>query len=197
MGISVGDNKGVSVYRDVDTDGRAQIFFVRFTLNSSSGMQLVGSTGAKVLVNSAAYEGVSAAVVYSGSGDDFFIALYSAGVSAAGQPANAQQVVSVHRLNHATGQLTLVAEPQVVGGWVATNSLGDRLTVNGYFVSKQLYGGAIDITVNCDGNLYVAASTRENSERGTLRVFKYPVSQSNACSSGAPSVALDKTSLSW
>jgi hypothetical protein len=50
-------------------------------------------------------------------------------------------------------------------------------------------GGAVSLSASCDGNLYVAASTRENSERGTLRVFKYPITDSNTCSAGASSVA--------
>jgi hypothetical protein len=189
MGIAVGGTRGVSLYRDVDTDGRSQIFLLRFTLNPTTGMQLLNSTAAKVTLDESSYEGLNAAVVYSGSGDDFLIALYSAGVSAAGQPANTQQAVSLHRLNHVTGQLTLIADPQVIGNWVATNNLADWLTWGGYFISKAGYGGAVDIALNCDGNLYVAASTRENSERGTLRVFKYPITDSNTCSAGASSVA--------
>ena len=177
LGIAVGGNKGVSIYRDQDTDGRAQIYFVRFTLGSS-GVQLIDTVGTKISLSLSSYEGLSASVAYSGSGDDFYIALYQGGTAATGQPANTQQAVTLIRLNHATRTLSALAGPYVASGWVGTNNLGDTQGVQNAYVDSQT-----SLTVSCDGNVYVAAALREGSERRTLRVFKHRVSTANTCSS--------------
>ena len=177
LGIAVGGNKGVSIYRDQDTDGRAQIYFVRFTLGSS-GVQLIDTVGTKISLSLSSYEGLSASVAYSGSGDDFYIALYQGGTAATGQPANTQQAVTLIKLNHATRTLSALAGPYVASGWVGTNNLGDTQGVQNAYVDSQT-----SLTVSCDGNVYVAAALREGSERRTLRVFRHRVSTANTCSS--------------
>jgi sugar lactone lactonase YvrE len=177
LGIAIGGSKGVQVYRDQDSDGRAQIYFVRFTLSPTTGLQLLDTTGVKISLSLASYEGLSASVVHSGSGDDFYISLYQAGAAASGQPTNTQQALTLIKLNHATRGLSALAGPYVAPNWVATNTLADARVQNNYFDL-----GSNSLTVSCDGHVYAAVSLREGSERGTLRVFKHRVSSTNTCS---------------
>ena len=143
-GIAVGGTKGVALYRDLDAEGRSQIYYARFNL-STAGLSLVDSTGVLLAPDAVRFEGLSAGVIYSGSGDDFFVALYQAGRSATGQPANTQQAVRLLRLNHATGAVSNVATPSILSGWVAGNSLRDvSLTSSGYSVANNEH---INVTV--------------------------------------------------
>ena len=177
MNIAFSGRKGISVYRDRDSDGRAQIYFVRFSLSPTSGLQLADS-GRRIALDVGKYEGLYASIVHSGFGEDFYIALYSAGSSAAGEAANTNQALSLHKINHSTGVVSALGVPYESSGWIATNDLGDQLVSDNYFYSLS---GGLSLALSCDGNLYVGAAFREGSERSTLRVFRYPVSSASAC----------------
>ncbi|NDE00551.1 MAG: choice-of-anchor D domain-containing protein, partial [Gammaproteobacteria bacterium] len=192
-GIAIAGTKGLALYRDLDSDGRSQMYFARFNL-STAGIGLVDASGVRIAQDVLRFEALSGAVIYSGSGDDFFVALYQAGKSASGQAANTQQAVRLLRVNHSTGAVTAVATPLIVSDWVPGNSLRDvSLNAEGY---STAHNENISLALSCDGNVYVAATLREGTERGSLKVYRFRVGQ-DQCKPATARAVLSTTALTF
>jgi len=192
-GIAVGGTKGVALYRDLDAEGRSQMYYARFNLTTST-ISMVDTAGVLLAPDAVRFEGLSANVIYSGSGDDFYVALYQAGRSASGQPTNTQQAVRLLRLNHATGAISNVATPAILPGWFAGNALRDAaLSSSGYSSANN---ENINLALSCDGNVYVAATLREGSERGSLKVYRFRVGQ-DQCKAATARAVLSTNALAF
>ncbi len=183
--LALNDTQGVLIFSDVDgtTSGssqpRRQLYYVRFTLTLpnaatsqppiTAGIQLI-DTVPVALTSSTSYEGLDGAVVYSGTGSDFYITAYQAGNSASGQPSNTVQRLTVYDLNFGTGAVTAYASRYQDTNW--TGSLG------AYQPNEAPH--AISMGVSCDGNVYVGSSVDGGTGQGLLQLFRLPVS-ANHC----------------
>jgi len=185
MGIALADGMGVSLFQDVDVNGRAQIYFVRFRLDPFTGLTLIDTVGQPLVSNEFSYEGLSAAIVYGGSEDEFYIAMHSATPNPP-QRGGGVQTVTLHRLSFNTGQVIPVSG-HIARGWLASNNLQDNLVSS----RGHHFYGDVGLSLSCDGGLYLGVSNREGSERGRLRVFRHAL-RGWSCSGSPPCQEGDK-----
>jgi hypothetical protein len=183
--IALNDTQGVLIFSDFDgtTSGssqpRRQLYYVRFTLTLptaatsqppiTAGVQLI-DTVPVAITNSASYEGLDGAVVYSGAGNEFYIAAYQAGSSATGRASNTTQLLTIYDLNVATGTLTPYASHYQDANWTGT--------LSAYQPNEAPH--ALSMGVSCDGNVYVGSSVDGGTGQGVLQLFRLPVS-ANHC----------------
>ncbi len=187
--VALNDTQGVLIFSDVDgtasasSQPRHQLYYVRFTLSLPNappppvttpptpvppGIQLI-DTVPVAITNSALYEGLDAAITYSGNGNDFYITAYQAGSAATGQAANNRQVLTVYDLNFTAGSLTPYTSRYQDTNW--TGSL------SAYQPNEAPH--AMSIGVSCDGNVYVGASVDGGAGQGLLQLFRLPVRAAN------------------
>jgi hypothetical protein len=172
--VAVADTNGVMVFDDLGSDGRRQLFYVRFTL-SSAGPVKVDATPVAI-TSSASYEGLAAAVIPAScenmsagcsASNDFYISVYQGGNSANGQATNTAQVLSIVKLDFSTGALSTLASYRDTN-WSnkapAATTTGD---------STRFPTTAIG--VSCDGNVYQAGAIDGGSGVDILKVFALPV----------------------
>lgn len=182
--IDSGDDRGVVVLRDLTSDGRYGVFFLRFRI-TATGVQVLDSVP-QLVGYSASFEGMDGAVTYGGNGV-FYLVQYEGGRSAAGQPANIRQRVSVHRLDFDSNTLALIATPYEDSNWTGATLFKER-NLESFSIAKS-----------CDGNLYVGGAVDGGTGRGSLKIFKIAV-DTPTCGGPpiiTPSVVGSKGSNDW
>jgi hypothetical protein len=163
-GVSVGDDRGVVMFRDASVEGRRNMFYARFRI-TPKGIVLRDATPRPMPV-SPHYEGIDGNLTYGGNGH-FYVALYQAGESMAGQPPNHRQAVRFYALDFETGELKEFAEPYEDGNWSGSPPLS--------YYAESLNLEAFSLAKSCDGNLYVGGAVDGGKGPSVMKVFSLPL----------------------
>ncbi|MEN9706037.1 MAG: hypothetical protein RLZZ393_1916 [Pseudomonadota bacterium] len=163
LSVATGDDLGVAVFDETMTDGRQNIAYVRFRL-TAKGIELLDRRPQPIAV-SPDYEALDAGVTYGGKGR-FNLAVYQAGESASGQPANHRQAVRKYSLEAASGGLSEIANYEDAR-WSGQPPLS--------FYADSFNGAAFSLVVSCEGTLYVGGAIDGGKGPSVLRIWGMPV----------------------